>query len=326
MKKIEYKYSFFCRIFALYIFFNFITLMPAYAKNGDALEWVGVEVVTNDFEIIDDVVKLSGIKSGDEISIDSPILPNACNFVRAGYPSRSVNCTAILMEKAQALYVIQVSKDKPIKTNVPLCKPMSKSVDYLNFESSIIADMNLDVGSKNSTWGEEFINKDEILDTSNKERHLRLIGYLEHTLTLKDEIKSFLHSCDPIDRRNAIYAYNFLGDAHEAIVVALTGIYDEDIIVRNVSLRLLSSFAAYIPDEYSSTIINNSCKIISKETFFERNKGLMILLSMTNKNSRTLSNINQKCRNLILKIAGSSKSEQIGIPANTLVDFFKKNP
>jgi hypothetical protein len=291
------------------------------SENANNRIWIDVEVVTNAYEIIRNVREVVAIGAGEKIPQDDSRLPAACQAVRAAYRNWFVSCTAIYMENSQALYVVQISRSAPEKVKLPACTSPKKTAEFFALKRLIEQDLQEAFQAPEAMAIREFINTNEILDYPEATMHSRSIKYHDLASKIDMQIEDMFSSCDPTDRKSSVTMMNFIGDARRALSLAIRGIDDEDVGVRNASLRLISSFGEFVSPYQNNHIAESACRSIGKENFFDRNKGLLALLAILKRTPAIALAIDPSCSQNIRNIARWSKSDQIGTPARFITSI-----
>lgn len=296
----------------------FFTLCHAKAADNGSddipLKWLDIEVVTNQFEKISDIKKASRLRPGFTAAMSAPVLRDACARIRNAHPDASVNCHAILMEAATALYVVEFSGAQDIqRSKQAACRDhrllSHELITMLENWQSTTKELLMSPGGAAIS---EYINDDRYLDYHDPELHRQALAI--HVAIKQDISKAGdqAPSCMPTDRENLIYALNFLGDPEQALTIAASYLEDEDASVRNAAFRLQASFAKYVSPSSGGQLLRAACKNLRHELFTDRNKSLALIDGILSNNTVKSDIINQQCREMIQKSAEYNVSEQIG--------------
>lgn len=289
------------------------------------LKWIGVEVVTNKVEMIPAIRSLSKISPGDSFRMSDPRPKEACDSVRSGFPRFKVSCTAVLMENATALYVIQTttSPRKILKTR-SCKKAFALPPDLMALAQNTTTEIEKQFKKKSNAKGNEFINEDEILDNSSPELHEMALATSKTIRGRLDQLAIASQSCDPEMRANSIQLFNYAGNAKLTINNAAILLNDPDESVRNNALRIISSFAKFVSPSASERFVETACANLEKETFLDRNKSIMILHELIENNIIKPETIKNTCLTRIRELARYSLSDQIGSPAKAIIRVIEK--
>ncbi|MEB0140576.1 MULTISPECIES: hypothetical protein [unclassified Undibacterium] len=273
-------------IFILCIFFFSCHVTASDRTASDvALKWVDIEVITNQFDQINEVKKVSGLRPGFTAALSDPLLRSACNRIRTKYKTAKINCRGISMEGASALYVVEIS-DLENSDSIP--DRYCSEVKVLPPESVILLEnwkltLEKQLASPESGPISEYINDNHFLDYRHSELHeFALALYREISLHMS-RIDNQVASCISEERENVINLLNFLGDPNRAIRIAETYLADEDASVRNSAFRLLASFSKYITVRSSQHLLDLACNNLRNTTFTDRNKSLVLISELLTK-------------------------------------------
>ncbi|NHZ43260.1 hypothetical protein [Massilia aquatica] len=297
--------------------------MGAQGPDARDVVWTGVDVVTNDVGITEQVRALTGIAPGEAIPMNSPRLPMACARVRAVFPRPKVVCSAIMMEGARALYVVQLDSGQPSRdartaSARPPCAAPATNARFKRLVALIASDARA-IGERPATaHSGEFVNGQGFLDARPDTVHRQRVAYFRRASGLQQEIEQAAQSCHPATRADGIHLMNYIGQPGKAVRLALAAVNDRDARVRNVAMRLLSSFHRWIPPARTAQLMSDACAALRVETFFDRNKALMLLHDLLRSDAALASQVTPPCRADIAGIALHSDSAQIGMPAKAL--------
>jgi hypothetical protein len=285
------------------------------------LRWLGVEVVTNDFDLVERVRRAAAIEPGTVMPITDSKLKQACDTIRRELPSASIRCSPNVSAKvdglAEALYIVEINVvDRP-----PLAPPHCNSAATLSPELALLVDQWESTVLRTMVDGDlntERVNAGKYLDYDSAERHA-LVERMHATVKSKiADLEAASSSCSNEHRTDALYLMNFTGDPQRAISSATQRLDDPDSGVRNAAMRLLGTFATFLPQSQVFSIAKTACQNTIRGDFTDRNKSLLLLNELAHRGALRFADLDEKCQAQIRNIARTSFATQTGMQAREL--------
>ena len=241
------------------------------------LRWLGVEVITNDFDLVERVRRAAAIEPGTVMPMTDGKLKQACGTIRRELPSASIQCSPTVSAKvdglAEALYVVAIDVvDRP-----PLAPPHCNSSATLSPKLALLVDEWESTMFRTMVDGDlntERVSAGKYLDYDSSERH-KLVERIHATVKSKiPDLEAASSSCSNEHRAEAVYLMNFTGDPQRAISSATQRLDDPDPGVRNAAMRLIGTFATFIPQSQVFSLAKTACRNTIRGDFTDRNKSL----------------------------------------------------
>ena len=171
----------------------------------------------------------------------------------------------------------------------------------------------------------ERINAGKYLDYASSERH-ELVERIHAKVKSKiPDLEAASSSCSNEHRADAVYLMNFTGDPQRAISSATRRLDDPDSGVRNAAMRLVGTFATFIPQSQVFSLAKTACQNTIRGGFTDRNKSLMLLNQLGKRGAIRFADLDEKCQAQIRNIARTSFATQTGGEARALVESASKH-
>ena len=166
----------------------------------------------------------------------------------------------------------------------------------------------------------ERVNAGKYLDYDSSERH-ELVERIHATVKSKiPDLEAASSSCSNEHRTDALYLMNFTGDPQRAISSATHRLDDPDSGVRNAAMRLVGTFATFIPQSQVFSLARAACQNTIRGDFTDRNKSLMLLNKLGKRGAIRFADLDEKCQAQVRNIARTSFATQTGGEARELVE------
>jgi hypothetical protein len=283
--------------------------------------WTGVEIVTNDFDSVERLRHVTGLKPGTVLLLGDPRLKQACDAVRKEKPGASVRCSPVFGPKVDGYVPAQFIVEINVAERAPLVPPRCFS-ERLAPELAALTNEWMSTMFATMAGGDangEHVNASRFLDYDSTARH-RLAERVHATVAPRiSELERASGSCTPESRADAMYLMNFTGEPARAIRSATPRMVDPDSGVRNAATRLLATFDTFITPNVARTIATQACAETISGGFTDRNKSLWLLDLMRQHGLISLSSLGVPCQQEIRGIARTSTAAQTGEPAQALV-------
>lgn len=289
--------------------------------------WVGVDVVSKDFDSIEAVRAAVGIHPGQRLAMSSTVLAQACLKARKFATPKKVRCNAIEMENHTALYVVQISdqafgsesaakRDCPVSSSGDTARVVELSNQILLEEKDQLSNSVQPLKASLTANGSITDNAPGS-HTYDKVRNAKAI-------VLKATIYAGVNSCNSEIRAAALHLMSYLDQPEKALALGIEYSVDADENVRNRARLLTLDFLPYATKDQLFKIADVSCAaLLSSDSFFDRNKSLLNIKTLIGK-SRSVT-LSKECRTFIGRVARSSTSEQIGIPAQQILALVQEH-
>lgn len=297
---------------------------PLPAQSVDGVVWHALEVVSEapgDFARVDEAAAKAGLTPGIRLSLNDPVLDRACETIRESFATRSVACHRILEGGGQALFVVQFEAAGPARADAQ-CRPApALPADVVSaferWQDILISTLQAGGGDP-ATLG-EFVNDDDWLDYRDEGLHRAAEAIHAVLAPQVDAVIAGADSCEPEVRARAIALLNYSGVPLKALEIAGGNIAHPSEAVRNESLRLVSTFSAFMNAESRSIMMREYCELLGSSSFFDRNKSLAGINALIKTDASLAEVLDPACLQAIRTASMLSRSEQIGGYARAIV-------
>jgi len=295
---------------------------PLHQIDSAPLRWTAIEVVTNDFNSVEKLRGLTGIKPGALLGINDPRLKEACDAIRRQLSAKVVECAPVIGGKVtgyvEAEYIIEISARQPALRPPPHCVPIALAPDLaaLSDEWGRVLTKTMADGDADK----ERVNADQYLDYDSPLRH-ELTARIHGIVGARaGELEQVSASCTARSRAEAISLMSFTGSPARAIRLATARMSDPDPGVRNAATGLLGTFSDFIPSAAVAGIAKSACATMISGGFNDRSKSLILLNRLRHRRLVTYHGLDAGCQDQIRAIARTSGAVQTGVPARELVE------
>ena len=294
------------------------------AARGDDLtlmSWDGVEVITNDFDIIGRVREAARLPPRTLLDFTDPAFQTVCKRVQEELASSKVVCTNLIGARLTpegphtAVYIVELD----LADRQPRVCPTGDSLP----EALIWAYQSVPgehAGFRNGTVVREFVNDKNYLDYDDAELSAYAARLHAATQHYKDELAAAADSCEPSLRMSAFDLLRFAGEPQRFTGLAGAHINDWHLGVAQAANRFLVTFAESVPAAQMPALANAACKGLREGGFFVRSNSLMLLNSWRKRKQLAFSQVAPECQRQVREIARTSIATQIAVPARELVN------
>ena len=294
------------------------------AARGDELtlmSWDGVEVITNDFDIIGRVREAARLPPRTLLDFTDPAFQTVCKRVQEELASSKVVCTNLIGARltpegpSTAVYIVELD----LADRQPRVCPTGDSwPEWL-------------IRANESGYGDrgDFLDRSVVREFVNDKNYLDyaaagLSAYAArlHAATrhYKDELAAAADSCEPSLRMSAFDLLRFVGEPQRFTGLAGAHLNDWHLGVAQAANRFLVTFAEFVPAAQMPALANEACKGLRDGGFFVRSNSLMLLNSWRKRKQLAFSQIAPECQRQVRAIARTSIATQIAVPARELVN------
>jgi hypothetical protein len=300
-------------------------LIFASAAHGDEatlMSWDGVEVVTNDFDIIGRVREAARLPPRTLLDFTDPTFPTVCKRVQEELASSKVVCANLIGARLTpagpytAVYIVEVDiADR----QPPVCPTGDSLPEALIWASASEQHARGDL--LDGSVVREFVNDENYLDYDDAGLSAYAARVHVATQLYKDELAAAVGSCDPSLRMSAFDLLRFVGEPQRFIGLAGAHINDWHLGVEQAANRFLVTFAEFVPATQMPALANEACKGLREGGFFVRSNSVRLLNLWRKRKQLSFSQIAPECQRQVREIAHTSIATQIAVPARELVDW-----
>lgn len=252
---------------------------------------------------------------------NDPAFFAACRHVRRDFPSASVTCNLILRANDEATYsiAIQAAPYRPAYSErcvdgLVIPREVDERLKALDrARDEIFREKN------GPSAGREFIGTDGALDYAQPRLHgerTRLVGAVRKAYPAIVEATT---SCDVEVKVEALTLLQYSGSAASATTIALREARHPDPAVRNIALRLVSTFAAALSTADKSKVVGIACDAVLHGAFLDINKSLAVIDALEAESGSNALELASACEKEIARLSKDSDSPQIGGFAKSIV-------
>lgn len=291
------------------------------ASTASAVTLSNIDVVGGKSLDIEQIRRSTDLVIGKLYDNNDPAFFAACRNVRRGFPSANVTCNLILRANDEATYsiAIQTSVYRPIYSE--------SCVDGLVIPKAVDARLKALDRAREKIFrekngpadGREFIGADGLLDYASPRLHderNRLVSAARKEL---QAIVDATTSCDVDVKVAALVLLQYSGSATSASKIALREARHPDPAVRNISLRLISTFSAALSVADRNEAAGIACEAILQGSFLDINKSLAVIDALEAQNGPNALEVGSACEKEIARLSTQSDSPQIGGFAKSIV-------
>lgn len=291
------------------------------ASNASAVTLSNIDVVGLrgvDVDRIRDSTKLIIGKAYDN---NDPAFFAACRNVRGNFSSASVTCNLILRANDEATYsiAIQTAPYRPAYSErcvdgLLIPKEVDERLKALDrARDEIFREKN------GPTVGREFIDADGALDYAEPRLHDERSRLVSAVRKAYPAIVEATTSCDIAVKVEALALLEYSGSGASATTIALREARHPDPAVRNIALRLISTFAAALSVADRNKAAGLACDAIQHGGFLDINKSLAVIDALEAESAPNTLTVGSACEKEIARLSKDSDSPQIGGFAKSIV-------
>jgi hypothetical protein len=294
------------------------------ATHGDEhtlMSWDGVEVITNDFDIIGRVREAARLPPRTLLDFTDPAFQTVCKRVQQELASSKVVCTNLIGARLTpegpytAVYIVELDiadrQPRVCPTGDSLPEALIKALESGHVERGDFL---------NGSVVREFVNDKNYLDYDDAGLSAYAARLHAATQHYKDELAAAVDSCEPSLRMSAFDLLRFVGEPQRFTRLAGAHINDWHLGVAQAANRFLVTFAEFVPAAQMPALVNEACKGLREGGFFVRSNSLMLLNSWRKRKQLAFSQIAPECQHQVREIARTSIATQIAVPARELVN------
>ncbi|HEY7643004.1 MAG TPA: hypothetical protein VH814_24955 [Steroidobacteraceae bacterium] len=299
-------------------------LIFASAARGDEhtlMSWDGVEVITNDFDIIGRVRNAARLPPRTLLDFTDPAFPTVCKRVQEELAFSKVVCTNLIGARLApegpytAVYIVELDmpdrKPRVCPSGDSLPEALMSALESGYPERADVVD---------GSVVREFVNEKNYLDYDDAGLSAHAARLHAATQHYKDELAAAVGSCEPSLRMSAFDLLRFVGEPQRFTGLAGDHINDWDLGVAQAANGFLVTFAEFVPAAQIPALANEACKGLREGGFFVRSNSLMLLNSWRKSKQLSFSQLAAGCQRQVHEIARTSIATQIAVPARELVN------
>jgi len=257
---------------------------------------------------------------GNQYEARDPAFVSACRLVREQYPRASVSCNLIARANNEATYAIAFSAGGYTPRYAGTC------VDGKGIPEALNRDIEAFERARQSVFdetggrsGREFVGIDGSLDYQDPRLHEARNKLVNAVTEERAAVVDAARRCDPGIKVKALELLQYAGAPKTAVEAAMPEATHPDPAVRNISLRLLGTFAGSLDSASTEHVLNIACDAVQRGGFLDVNKALAVIDALEAKAAMQALKIDAACRAEIVRLSAEIDSPQIGGFANSII-------